>query len=721
MNLNSNKMRKLLLPALLLIVSVLHSQNSTIKNYGTTIIVKQNTNLKTSNYINEPNGTINNNGNIVISQDWVNNAGNNVFIYQNNTGNTILNGQNTQKLKGETTTRFENLIINNSSVNAVEMEDVDQEISNSLSLQNGIVSTNTNTLILSNPNASALTTFSNNAFINGNLRRYISSNNDTYFFPVGNDTSANNYYLAELVNHNINGVNYIDASFEELLDFDFQNLSVSDLMTMSYDEINQAGVWELDPDNNLTSGTYDLKLHIDNIQGLSDNRFAIVSRPDASTTAADWSCDPCGIGSIGLSPDYGEGRLVSDGYAMRKGFDHFTQFGIAMASCPTPQLPADTAICFGDTVYLYPGNFDSYTWSTGSTDSAIYASQTDEYIVNVTTSIAGCETASDTVNLFVSKIETDVNVQNVTCYGYNDGLIYINAQGGIPEYHYNWLPANNDNDTISNLAPLTYSVTITDSIGCKQVINKIDITEPDSLYLTAEITENVCYGDSAAAINVRTYGGTPDYNYNWSNGETSQSINYLTDGSYSLTISDANNCTKTETFDIQSDATPIEITAEVGQGEHQYGYIYTNVSGGTPDYNYSWNYDVNNKTPNAENLYAGEYTVTVSDFYGCQQTATFVIEAQLTIPNVITPNEDGYNDYFDIVNLESFDKVTIQIFNRWGDKLFEYNGDGRTYREDKSLQWNAYYNGKKLPLGTYVYLINLDNKKEANGTITIVY
>ena len=693
-----------------------------MKNYGTRIIVSQNANLKIyGSYINKNNASIKNDGNIIVKANWINNASNNVFVYNNTLGYVILNGNTTQIITGETPTKFENLLVNNTIDSAISIENTGQEITNKLILRQGVINTNTNSLTVSNPNYESIVEYSNTSFVNGTLIRYIENNNETYAFPVGKGTDTNSYYLAELINHNLQGVNYIEADFDELLDFDFQNLNVSDLSTMSYDEINTEGVWTLTPDNQISSGSYDLKLYIDNFQNLIDNRFAILSRPNTSTTAADWDCTPCGTGSIGLNNDYGEGRMISDGYALRKGFDHFTQFGIAMASCPTPQLPTDTAIYFGDSAYLYPGNFDSYTWSTGSNDSAIYANQTGEYIVDVTTSIAGCETASDTVNLFVSKIESNVYTQNVSCFGYNDGLIHIIPNGGVPGYHYNWNPVNTDSDSISNLAPMTYAVTITDSIGCYQVIPKIDITEPDSLYLTADILQNVCFNDSAGAINISAYGGIPDYNYYWSNGETSQNINNLKDGIYYLTLTDANNCQNTQQFELKSDATEIIINAETGTGNHYYGYIHTTVTGGTPDYTYNWDYDTGNNTPNADNLYAGIYTITVSDYYGCKKSKAFVIEAKLTIPTVITPNNDGFNDYWDIVNLEAYDDVNIQIFNRWGDKVFDYTGDGRTYREDKSLQWNGIYNGKKLPLGTYVYIIKFSENKNANGTITIVY
>ena len=396
------------------------SQNG-FRNYGNTIKIANGTSLKiyNSDFTNNDTGKVYNDGNIYLEGDIYNNASNNCFANRNNTGNVILNGTNTQQISGTgESVYFENLIINNSSLGGVEITNNNQFVENNLILNDGIISTNTNTLIVNNSDATAISGYSSNSYINGTLRRYLSSNTDTYAFPVGNGNEQENYFLAELINHNLTGVNYIDASFEDLIGFDFENLNAEDLSSMAYTAIKDEGVWELTPDNSISSGTYDLKLHTENIQGLTDNRFAILSRPNISTTAADWSCEPCGIStSIGLPPDNSPGRLVSDGFALRKGFDHFTQFGIAVAACPTPNLPDDTTICYGDSIMLYPGDFESYTWSTGSQDTAIYVSNQGEYFVDVTTNIAGCETASDTVELNVSKIEAEINVKDVTCYG----------------------------------------------------------------------------------------------------------------------------------------------------------------------------------------------------------------------------------------------------------------------------------------------------------------
>ncbi len=717
-------MGKTLTLFLLSIFSLYTFSQTGIKNYGNTIINSQNNTIKLidASLTNNNNGQINNDGDIYIEKNINNNTNNNFFSNNNNIGNVILSSNISQQIGGiGDEIHFENLIIENTSTNGVEITNNNQIIENSLSLNNGIISTNNYYIVIANSNSNAIINYSDQSFINGNLRRYITNNTETYAFPIGDSITSNTYYLAELKNTNIDGITYIDASFEKLIDTDFENITAQDNSSLKYSSVSTEGVWQITPDATITSGTYDLKLHINNISNLIDNRFAILSRENTSTTAADWDCTPCGIGSTGLNADYGEGRMLSDGYALRKGFNHFSQFGIAMAACPMPLLDEDTIFCYGNSINLYPGSFNSYLWSTGSTDSSITVDTSGIYYVNLTSNIAGCETASDTINVTASKIETNVTTQNITCYGNNNGLIFLNPTGGTPNYTYNWYPSAPNNDTISGLSPNSYFVTITDSNGCKEEIEKIEITQPDSLYLTADITENLCFNDSSARISAIAYGGAISYNYLWSNGSTEETISELTDGNYILTLTDANNCELIEQYTLASNATEIVINSETGIDNRNFGYIYTNVEGGTPDYNYYWSYDETNNTENAEHLYTGTYFLTITDANNCKQFKKFDIEMQLTIPTVITPNGDGYNDTWDIVNLETINDVNISIFNRWGDNVYNYSGTGLNYRENTSIRWNAIWKGKKLPLGSYVYVIKLDNNEEYNGVVTIVY
>ncbi|MCD6366925.1 MAG: gliding motility-associated C-terminal domain-containing protein, partial [Bacteroidales bacterium] len=542
------------------------------------------------------------------------------------------------------------------------------------------------------------------------------NNTQTYAFPIGNGLTNSDYYLAELKNNNLNGVNYIDAYFGTLTNHNDADMVATEA-GMTYNSLSTEGVWYLTPDSSITSGTYDLRCYINNFTGLSDNRFAILSRQDSSLTGADWSCDPAGIGNPGINPSNGDGRLVSDGYALRRGFNHFSQFGIGKIACQLPQLPDDTTICAGDSIVLYPGNFSSYLWSTGATDSTITVFAAGQYIVEVTNNNTGCGTMSDTVNVNVAIIDVTTQTQNITCHSFHNGQITVSPTGGTPEYHYQWSPAVSDSATATNLYEGNYYITITDANGCKAYVEKIPVIEPDSLYLLASNTTNpLCNGSNDGEITILYAGGTPPYSYQWNTTDTTSTLSQLTAGSYSVTLTDHNGCNDIETFNL-TEPDAITITGNTDIDEDYHGYINLSVENGTLPYSFVWSNG--ETTQNIDKLSSGEYSVTVTDFNGCSVVDTFTITIPLIIPNIITPNNDGYNDTWNIVNIESYDNINIEIYNRWGNIIYTYSGSGIGYA-DKTVQWDGKWNGKKLPFASYIYIVELeDNNETYNGVVTI--
>jgi hypothetical protein len=132
------------------------------------------------------------------------------------------------------------------------------------------------------------------------------------------------------------------------------------------------------------------------------------------------------------------------------------------------------------------------------------------------------------------------NVIHVTCFGGTNGSITANASGGTAPYTYLW----NTGDTtqsISGLPAGTYTVTITDSLGCSNTVSFI-IVEPSKVEGSTGVSPSTCnlFNGSAVAF---PSGGAPGYTYLWSNGQTSQVASGLSAGSYSCLITDANGCT----------------------------------------------------------------------------------------------------------------------------------------------------------------------------------
>jgi gliding motility-associated-like protein len=111
------------------------------------------------------------------------------------------------------------------------------------------------------------------------------------------------------------------------------------------------------------------------------------------------------------------------------------------------------------------------------------------------------------------------------------------------------------------------------------------------------------------------------------------------------------------------------------------------------------------------------YHVTGISTYGCSESDSLTITTagNLIIYNGFTPNGDGINDFWDIDNVIYYPNITVEVYNRWGSQVFSSRG----YTSEK--RWDVTYTGKDVPIGTYYYIIRLnDGSKPITGHVTIV-
>ena len=109
------------------------------------------------------------------------------------------------------------------------------------------------------------------------------------------------------------------------------------------------------------------------------------------------------------------------------------------------------------------------------------------------------------------------------------------------------------------------------------------------------------------------------------------------------------------------------------------------------------------------------YTLTVTDSRGCQTTDTTYVKVspEINIANTFTPNGDGINDTWEIAGLTAYTQATVDIFNRYGQKVFHSLGYPKA--------WDGTYNGSPLPSGVYYYIIDTrNNNLKFAGDIMIV-
>ncbi len=369
----------------------------------------------------------------------------------------------------------------------------------------------------------------------------------------------------------------------------------------------------------------------------------------------------------------------------------------------------------------------TYLWSNGDTTITADSLYAGYYYVTVQDSF-GCQ-GVDSVLISEPDILTyNDSIINISCYGYNNGEIYLNVTGGTPNYSYSWQGGSgftSTNEYLTNLSPGEYTVTVTDINGCHFDVDKISVIQPDtSLYTLVNTNPPLCYGNSNGTAISTAAGGTPPYIYNWSNGDVGSSTTNLGDGEYFLTVTDANFCTNIDTIILNSPE-KVDVSENITNAScigNNNGQILVSVKGGVTPYDFVWNTDPVQTDSIATNLTAGTYTLTITDFNKCSQVYIYDIadgnDICLEIPTAITPNSDGTNDDWELKGIWIYENIHIEIYNRWGDMIFSFDGTGTDY---DSNRWNGTYNGKELPISSYVFIIDLkDGNEPIQGVITII-
>ena len=366
----------------------------------------------------------------------------------------------------------------------------------------------------------------------------------------------------------------------------------------------------------------------------------------------------------------------------------------------------------------------SYTWNNVSQDTNnITGLSAGIYYLTVTDSNL-CDKQTEIIVNGSGKLSVKLDsVLNVVCNGDENAKIYTSVLVGANAYtsylYRDSLLVDSiitTDTTISfvNLNIGSYSVIVIDTNNCIDTLENIYISEPNKLELYySEIDDVTCFGGINGSISAEIQGGSIPYTFYWNNVLGSENLNYAKAGTYILRTKDNNSCIRTDTF-VVAQPTQLQVSDTLIM-KNNLGSIMLNVNGGTPEYYYNWS---NGETLATNNdLISGKYTVTITDKNECSVEKEFVIELPLIIPNVITPNADGYNDRWKIQNIEAYGDIKITILNRWGDVLFTYSGNAYS---DEANQWDGVYMGQELPFGTYLYLLKLSDTDVRKGTITIV-
>ncbi len=270
------------------------------------------------------------------------------------------------------------------------------------------------------------------------------------------------------------------------------------------------------------------------------------------------------------------------------------------------------------------GNLNNYffRWSTNpvqTTAQAVNVLGNRQYAVTITDN-QNCSNVAYAYLNQPSQISLSSVIKPVSCFGGNDGEAQINAFGTNNAFSFAWSDTRaQKTQRATQLTAGRYTVLVRDSAGCtKDTI--INVGTPPRLKMDAKtIVDNKCVGDSTATIDVTFSGGTPTYNYLWSNGVNKANLTKLRSGTYILTISDANGCKMNDTVVVKS---PAAIDADLATmpvrcfGDRN-GVITVNAFGGTTPYLYSLDGKTYNGISQIVGLKAGAFDIFVKDANGC--------------------------------------------------------------------------------------------------------
>ena len=207
-------------------------------------------------------------------------------------------------------------------------------------------------------------------------------------------------------------------------------------------------------------------------------------------------------------------------------------------------------------------------------------------------------------------------------------MIEIDLSGSTPPVIFSWSTGTSDS-SLQNIPAGTYAVTITDATSCDVVLSNLVVSQPNQIQLTITATDASAPNAGDGTASVSASGGTPGYDYNWSNGATTQTISNLAPGQYCVTVTDDDGCIETACVTVSGGACALAATSMISNvncfGEST-GMIGLAISGSSPPLSFSWSNGTSNS--NLSNVPAGTYSVTVTDAATCDVVLSNLVVTQ---------------------------------------------------------------------------------------------
>ena len=386
----------------------------------------------------------------------------------------------------------------------------------------------------------------------------------------------------------------------------------------------------------------------------------------------------------------------------------------------------------------------TFTWDYGNnTSDSLNTGLCAQNYQIIITDANGCDTLGLVALSQPSNIVLTMSQVAVKCFGNNDGTATVNASGGTPgtpPYTYQWDVAAGEQttQTASGLYTGTYCVTVKDGNGCS-TYSCVTVTTPDELEIVVDAINDVtCYGDDDGSIITHAIGGVPPYVTNWSNSAQTSSVNNLSFGTYTISVADYYGCL-VQTNIIVSQPPELKVTLDIHDAlckDENNGYILADAIGGTPitsanPWAFQWDDAVLQTAQTAVNLYAGTYSVTVTDGNGCTVSATGTVHepSLLQMSNIEITNATcgsangsatinmfggttGYQIIWSNSNWPGFTQDNLSA-GFYGVTVTDWN--------DCSTETNILVNNENGPTIDTITKVDISCYGETNGLINVIY
>lgn len=271
----------------------------------------------------------------------------------------------------------------------------------------------------------------------------------------------------------------------------------------------------------------------------------------------------------------------------------------------------------------------SYIWSDGTINQNLKDVAAGKYTLEIMDANACFTEITATVNNVSNSIQiTNVSINNVSDHMGNNGSISVNIVGGASPYNLAWTRLSDNTDLgnqelISNLSSDIYQVSVTDANGCS-ITEAYEVNQPDIVEET--IVQLSCYGDSDGSISVLVNQGNGNYTYNWNTGATTNIVDNLKSGSYTVTITGFGDGPLTRTYILEE---PLPLEVDLGESRTLCGgqelVLDASVSDVTATYAWTSNTGFTSSDPIVTIKKGGTYTISISTQNGCSTTGSILV------------------------------------------------------------------------------------------------